>query len=149
MRRRDALEVSKHRTDDEIVEQLKAALERTPYLTTRDLRAQGLPNRHSIHRRMGSWAELVRRAGRDPSELRKKLFDRMIRRKQDGKALGQALADRFSERGTPATFDRRLNVLCFSGLKLRVRPVWPTDSETGQVWRIRVDQIKGTWTLIF
>lgn len=142
MRARDALDVSKHRTDDEIVAHLKTALERTPFVTTRDLRAQGLPGRHSIRRRMGSWAELVRRTGRDPSELRKALFERMMMRKHDGKALGIALADRLSERGRRAVFDRRLNVLHCSGLKMRVRPLWPTDGEIGQVWRIRVDQIK-------
>jgi hypothetical protein len=142
MRRRDALDVSRHRTDEEIVDHLKKAFERTPHVTTRDLRAQGLPCRHSIRHRMGSWSELVKRAGHDPSELRKTLFARMMERKHNGKALGAALAERLSAEGRPVAFDRRLNVLNFPGLKMRVRLLWPTAGEVGQVWRIRVEQIK-------
>ena len=142
MRRRDALEVSRHRTDEEIVDRLKKVFERTPFVTTRDLRAQGLPDRHSIKHRMGSWSELVRRAGQDPSDLHKTIFRRMLERKHNGKALGTALAERLSEKGRPVAFDRRLNVLNFPRLKMRVRLLWPTDGEFGQVWRIRVEQIK-------
>ena len=70
------------------------------------------------------------------------LFARMTERKRNGKALGMALASRISERGCPVAFDRRLDVLNFSALKMRVRLLWPTFGEVGQVWRIRVDKIK-------
>ena len=66
----------------------------------------------------------------------------MTERKHNGKALDAALAERLSEDGRPVAFDRRLNVLNFSGLKMRVRLLWPTVGEVGQVWRIRVEQIK-------
>lgn len=142
MRRRDALDVCKHRTDEEVVGHLRKAFDRTPFVTTRDLRAQGLPSRHLIRHRMGSWSEVVKRAGRDPAELHRALFARMMERKHNGKALGTALADRLSEGGRRVAFDRRLNVLTIAGMKVRVRLLWPTVGEVGQVWRIRVEQIK-------
>ena len=66
----------------------------------------------------------------------------MMERKHNGKALGAALAERFSEEGRPVAFDRRLYVLNFPGLTMRIRLLWPTNGEVGQVWRIRVEQIK-------
>jgi hypothetical protein len=66
----------------------------------------------------------------------------VLARNRNTKALGSAFAARFRESGRSAAFDRRLNILTLSGLKLRVRPIWPTEGEPGRVWRIRVDEIK-------
>ena len=146
MRRRDALDVSRHRTDEEIVDHLRKAFERTPHVTTRDLRAQGLPSRHSITHRMGSWSELVKRAGRDPSELHKTLFARMMERKHNGKALGAALAERLSEKGRPVAFDRRLNVLNFPGLKMRVRLCGRRSARSARCGASLSSRSSGTWS---
>jgi hypothetical protein len=141
MRRRDALEVSKVQSDEKIVANLRKAFERTPLLTTRDLRAQGLPSKVTIRKRIGSWSEFLRQAGRDPDALRKDLRERMLQRKENGHAFGAAFAGKLSERGHLVSFDRRLNVFNFPGLRMRLRLLWPTVGEVGQVWRIRVERI--------
>ena len=112
MRRRDALDVSKHMTDEELVVKLEKAFERTPLMTTRDLRAQGLLGRHTIAKRIGSWSALVQRAGADPNELRRRLFARTIERKRNARDLGQALAERLQPAGHSVAF----NVDCMSSM---------------------------------
>lgn len=141
MQRRTALEVSKKQTDEQIVANLRKALERNPLLATRDLRAQGLPNKQTLRRRLGSWSECLQRAGRNPLATSEGLVSRATERRAISRQFGFALAERLREAGRRVAFDGRLNVLDFEGFRMRVRLLWPTFGEVGQTWRIRVERI--------
>jgi hypothetical protein len=141
MQRRTALEVSRKQTDEQIVANLRKALERSPLLATRDFRAQGLPSKVTIRRRLGAWNECLKKVGQDPSELGKALVARATQRKEDGREFGLAIAQKLREDGHLVAFDGRLNVLDFPELRIRLRLLWPTFGELGQVWRIRVERI--------
>lgn len=141
IQRRTALEVSRKQTDEEILANLRKALQRNPTLTTRDFRAQGLPNKVTIRTRLGAWTECLRQAGRDPTELDNALVERTRQRRENRREFGLAIARRLREDGRHVAFDGRLNVLDFSELRVRLRLLWPTFGEVGQAWRIRVERI--------
>ncbi|HET7525733.1 MAG TPA: hypothetical protein VFK10_07305, partial [Burkholderiaceae bacterium] len=123
------------------MEKLGKAFQRSPLLTTRDLRAQGLPSKQTLRRRLGPWAECIEQAGRNSTALSKALFERMNRRKANGRELGIALAEKLRRDGHLVAFDGRLNVLDFTNLRVRLRLLWPTPGEVGQVRRIRIERI--------
>ena len=141
MERRTALEIKKKQTDEEIVSNLRKALQRSPLLVTRDFRAQGLPNKVTIRARLGAWAECLKQAGADPIELNGALAERARQRREHGREFGVAIARKLREDGHLVAFDGRLNVLDFSELRIRLRLLWPTIGEVGQAWRIRVERI--------
>jgi hypothetical protein len=141
MQRRTMLEVSRIQTDEEIVVNLKKALQRNPLLVTRDFRAQGLPNKVTIRRRLGSWTECLKQAGQDPTALDKAVFERGRQRRANAREFGLAMVRKLTEDGHAVAFDRRLNVLDFSDMRVRLRLLWPTFGEVGDAWRIRVERI--------
>ena len=141
IQRRTALEISRKQTDEEILANLRKALHRNPLLSTRDLRAQGVPNKVTIRARLGPWTECLKRAGGDPTELNKALLERANLRRKHSREFGVAIARRLKQDGRLVAFDGRLNVLAFPGLRVRLRLLWPTFAEVGQVWRIRVERI--------
>ena len=141
MQRRTVLEVSKRQTDAEIVSNLRTALQRSPLLTTRDLRPQGLPSKVTIRTRLGSWTECLKRAGAEPTDLNRALLARAKLRRQESREFGVAIAQKLREDGQEVVFNGRLNVLDFPELRMRVRLLWPTSCEVGQAWRIRVERI--------
>ena len=141
MQRRIALEISKKQTDEEMVSNLRRALQRSPLLTTRDFRAQGLPSKGTIRARLGAWAECLKQAGRDPTELNMALGERGRQRREHGREFGLAIARKLRDDGHLVAFDGRLNVLDFPELRMRLRLLWPTFGEVGQAWRIRVERI--------
>jgi hypothetical protein len=141
MQRRIALEISKKQTDEEMVSNLRKALQRSPLLTTRDFRAQGLPSKQTIRARLGAWTECLQQAGADPTELNKALGERARQRVEHGRAFGLAIARKLREDGHLVAFDGRLNVLDFPELRMRLRLLWPTAGEAGQAWHIRVERI--------
>ena len=65
-----------------------------------------------------------------------------VSRKQTehSRAFGLAIAQKLREGGHLVAFDGRLNVLDFQDLRIRLRLLWPTIGEVGQVWRIRVER---------
>jgi DNA invertase Pin-like site-specific DNA recombinase len=141
MQRRIALEICKKQTDEEMVSNLRRALQRSPLLTTRDLRAQGLPGKRTMRVRLGAWTECLKQAGADPAERNKALSERARQRIEHGRAFGLAIARKLREDGHLVAFDGRLNVLDFPELRMRLRLLWPTVGEAGQAWRIRVERI--------
>jgi DNA invertase Pin-like site-specific DNA recombinase len=141
MHRRSMLEISRKQTDQEIVANLRRALKRSPLLTTRDLRAQGLPNKVTLRTRLGAWNECLKQAGQDPTQLHKALFERARQRRENAREFGLAIAQKLREGGHLVTFDGRLNVINFPNLRVRLRLLWPTFGEVGQAWRIRVERI--------
>ena len=141
MQRRTALDVSKVQTNEQIVLNLRKALLRSPLLTTRDLRAQGLPSKITLRHRIGSWTECLRQAGIQPAELNKALCERAQQRRDDLREFGNAVAQRLREVGHQVTFDGRLNVFDFPEGRMRLRLLWPTLGEVGDTWRLRVEKI--------
>lgn len=140
MQRRVALEARKRRPGESLVEKLAQALERSPLLTTRDLRAQGLPNRNTICDRLGPWSECLKQAGRDPADAKAALVARAYQRRQHGLAFGHAIEHRLRESGYEVMFDGHRHVLAFPNLALRLRLLWPTSAEVGLVWFLRIDR---------
>jgi hypothetical protein len=141
MQRRIVLEICKKQTDEEMVSNLRKALQRSPLLTTRDLRAQGLPSKRTMRARLGSWTECLKQAGAEPTERNNALSERARQRMEHGRAFGLAIARKLREAGHLVAFDGRLNVLDFPELRMRLRLLWPTAGEVGQAWRIRVERI--------
>ena len=141
IQRRTALELNKKQSDEEIVSNLRMALERSPLLATRELRAQGLPNIVTIRTRLGAWNECLKRAGQDPTEANSALMERAQRRRERGREFGNAFAGKLREEGHQVVFDGRLSALNFPELRMRVRLLWPTLGGVGQAWRIRVERV--------
>jgi hypothetical protein len=141
IQRRTELEISRKQTAEQIVVNLSKALQRSPLLTTRDLRAQGLPSKRTIRSRLGEWAGCLEQAGQDAAELSQALVERSKLRRASGRKLGLALAQTLREDDQLVRFDGRLNVLRLTGLNIRLRPLWPMVGEVGLAWRIRVEQI--------
>lgn len=141
MQRRMTLEICKKQTDEEIVSNLRKALQRSPLLTTRDLRAQGLPGKRTIRDRLGAWPGCLKQAGGDPAALSTALGERARQRVAHGREFGLAIARRLREDGHLVAFDGRLNVLDFPEFRMRLRLLWPAVGEVGQAWRIRVERV--------
>ena len=141
IQRRTELEINRKQTAEQIVVNLSRALQRSPLLTTRDLRAQGLPSKRTIRTRLGEWAGCLEQAGQDAAELSQALVERSKVRRASGRKLGLALAQTLREDDQLVRFDGRSNVLRLTGLNIRLRPLWSMVGEVGLVWRIRVEQI--------
>jgi hypothetical protein len=141
IQRRTELEISRKQTAEQIAVNLSRALQRSPLLTTRDLRAQGLPSKRTIRTRLGEWAGCLEQAGQDAAELSQALVERSKVRRANGRKLGLALAQTLREDDQLVRFDGRSNVLRLTGLIIRLRPRWSMVGEVGQVWRIRVERI--------
>ena len=141
IQRRTVLEVARKQTDKEILAKLRNALQRNPLLVARDFRAQGLPEKITVRKRLGAWPECLQQAGQDPSALRKGIADRARQRRENGRELGIAIAWKLREDGHKVSFDGRLNVLDFPQFRMRLRLLWPMLGEVGQAWRIRVERV--------
>jgi hypothetical protein len=140
MQRRAALELDNTRGEN-LADRLRRALERNPLLVSREFRAQGLPDRTTVCARLGSWAECLRSAGQDPTELKKKLVAQVRQHRWSAREVARDLTRAFVEDGHRAAYDRRMSVLNFPELRVRLRFLWPTLGEVGRVWRIRVDRL--------
>lgn len=140
IQRRTALEINTQ-TGEELAESVRKALERNPLLVSREFRAQGLPDRATVCARLGPWAECLKRAGRDPRELKVALVARARQHQLDGREVARALTRTIREHGHVVAYDGRMNVLDLQELRMRLRFLWPTIGEAGHVWPIRVDRL--------
>src|SRR6266700_6235977 len=59
---------------------------RSELVGTRDPRAQGLPSKVTMRARLGAWAECLKQAGGDPTELNKALGERAKQRRESRSA---------------------------------------------------------------
>lgn len=137
---RAALELDKRRAGELLEEKLHKAFERSPLLTTRDLRDHGLPCRQTLRDRMGSWAECLKVVGFDHADHGQALAERARQRRANTAAFGLAIAERLREARLLVTFSGRYNVLSFEAYQLRPRLLWPMLGDRGRVWPIHIDR---------
>jgi DNA invertase Pin-like site-specific DNA recombinase len=131
-------ERAKRRTDEQLVANLRRALERNPALSTRDLSAQSLHIPRTYRKRLGGWNEAIDKAGGDALEVRRAVTQRGMLHRSHARAFGAALARALSEKGLYATFDGHFHVLDLDPLKIWVRLLWPAPDENGRSkWHVR------------
>jgi DNA invertase Pin-like site-specific DNA recombinase len=138
MQRRLHIERAKRRSNEQLVENLRTALEKNPTLSTMDLLAQGLHISKTYRKRLGGWSEAINRAGGDSLQVRRAVKQRGDIHRSHARTFGAALARALSEKGLYATFDGHFHVLHLSGLEIWLRLLWPTPDGLGDSrWHIR------------
>ena len=119
IQRRTALEISQEADRrSRSWSNLRKALQRSPLLATRDLRAQGFPSKRTIRTRLGAWAGCLEQAGQEPTELNKALVERRSCAGRAAASSGLALSpEACREDGQLVGFDGTLERPGLSGLE--------------------------------
>jgi hypothetical protein len=73
--------------------------------------------------------------------VRKALIERSKEHRANGREFGLAIATKLREEGHSVAFNGHLNILNFPGFRVRLRLLWPTLGEVGQVWSLRLERI--------
>ena len=125
------------RTNDELLGELKLALERNPGMTAAELTAHGCFTKTAYCKRFGSWRAALEATGIDPKRLARNRCDRSVQRRLVAYSFGKALEDALVRRVNSVHFDGHLNVVTVRHMSIRIRVLWPKVHAGGRrLWHV-------------
>jgi hypothetical protein len=126
-----------NRSSEDLLLELKLALQRNPGLTTSDLAANGCATKSTYRNRFGSWQVALEAGGAQPTRLAKNACVRSREMRAAVYSYGRALEGALVHLGVPARFDGKFSVLWMGRTGVRIRLLWPVVRAGGRrLWHV-------------